>query len=268
VLKDTWNAIFSGDRRRLVSDGQQLTTGRNLRPMAYAEAEKAAATRAAYASDRHQFAVWCHTTAARPLPAHQGIVAAYLSHLGDTGRKASTIGRKCAAITGQHRLAGHRPAAHRQRGGEGGATGYPPHHRHRQGGQDRRYGPHARRMLDAAGDRLIDARDRALLAFGMASAMRRSELATLDVADLTETPDGLHVLIRRSKTDQERQGQTIAVPRGEEARGPARPRSRRLRWPQPAQRLRNECGRGERSLDMLRVYSRRADLDHAGAGFL
>jgi integrase len=67
-------------------------------------------------------------------------------------------------------------------------------------------------MLDAAGDRLIDARDRALLAFGMASAMRRSELVALDVADLTETPDGLHVLIRRSKTDQEGAGQVIAVP--------------------------------------------------------
>jgi hypothetical protein len=33
-------------------------------------------------------------------------VAAYLSHLADTGRKASTIGRKCAAIADRHRQAG------------------------------------------------------------------------------------------------------------------------------------------------------------------
>jgi hypothetical protein len=59
--------------------------------MAYAEAEKAVATRRAYASDWHQFAVWCHARAATPLPAHQGIVAAYLSHLADTGRKARSV---------------------------------------------------------------------------------------------------------------------------------------------------------------------------------
>ncbi len=32
--------------------------------------------------------------------------------------------------------------------------------------------------------------------------------------DLTETPDGLRVLIRHSKTDQEGQGQEVAIPRG------------------------------------------------------
>jgi len=44
--------------------------------MAYATAEKAASTRAAYASDWRDFAVWCHARAATPLPAHQGLVAA------------------------------------------------------------------------------------------------------------------------------------------------------------------------------------------------
>ena len=75
-----------------------------------------------------------------------------------------------------------------------------------------------RRMLDGCGDRLIDIRDRALLAFGLASTMRRSELVALQVEDLTETPDGLRVLIRRSKGDQEGQGQEIAIPRGAKLR--------------------------------------------------
>jgi hypothetical protein len=35
-----------------------------------------------------------------------------------------------------------------------------------------------------------------------------------EVEGITETPDGLRVLIRRSKTDQEAQGQEIAIPRG------------------------------------------------------
>ena len=45
--------------------------------MAYATAEKAASTRAAYASDWRDFAVWCHARAATPLPPHQGLVAAW-----------------------------------------------------------------------------------------------------------------------------------------------------------------------------------------------
>jgi hypothetical protein len=36
----------------------------------------------------------------------------------------------------------------------------------------------------------------------------------LDVTDLVEAPDGLRVLIRKSKTDQEGQGQEVAIPRG------------------------------------------------------
>jgi integrase len=69
-------------------------------------------------------------------------------------------------------------------------------------------------MLDLCGETMIGKRDRALLAFGFAGAFRRSELCALQVADLTETPDGLRVLIRRSKGDQEGAGQEIAIPRG------------------------------------------------------
>jgi integrase len=48
-------------------------------------------------------------------------------------------------------------------------------------------------------------------------AFRRSELVALDVADLQETDDGFRVLIRRSKTDQEGHGETIAIVRGHHA---------------------------------------------------
>jgi hypothetical protein len=86
-----------------------LSTAEIDATMAYAEAEKAAATRAAYASDWRQFAIWCHARAATPLPAHVGIVAAYLSHLAQSGLKASTIGRRAAAIGHRHKLAGYEP---------------------------------------------------------------------------------------------------------------------------------------------------------------
>ena len=57
-------------------------------------------------------------------------------------------------------------------------------------------------------------RDRALLLLGFAGAFRRSELVALDVADLQFCDGGLRVTIRKSKTDQEGLGATIAIARG------------------------------------------------------
>jgi hypothetical protein len=72
-------------------------------------------------------------------------------------------------------------------------------------------------MAQAAPDSLKGLRDRALLLLGFAGAFRRSELVALDVADLEETDDGYKVIIRRSKTDQEGHGATIAIVRGSAA---------------------------------------------------
>ena len=69
-------------------------------------------------------------------------------------------------------------------------------------------------MLACCDDSLIGLRDRALLALGFAGAFRRSELVALEVSDPEATADGYRVTVRRSKTDQEGAGQTIAVPRG------------------------------------------------------
>ena len=45
-------------------------------------------------------------------------------------------------------------------------------------------------------------RDRALLIFGMACCLCRSELVALDATDLERLLEGLCVTVRRSKTDQ------------------------------------------------------------------
>jgi integrase len=83
------------------------------------------------------------------------------------------------------------------------------------------------RMLAACPTTLIGRRDRALIAVGFAGAFRRSELLALDVADLTETGDGLRVVIRRSKTDPDAEGQEVAIPRGTQAKAPCSARSPR-----------------------------------------
>ena len=53
-------------------------------------------------------------------------------------------------------------------------------------------------------------RGRLLLLVGFASAMRRSELVALNVADLEWTAEGVMIRISRSKTDQEGLGQSVA----------------------------------------------------------
>jgi len=61
---------------------------------------------------------------------------------------------------------------------------------------------------------LATLRDRALIAFGIAPAARRSELVALDVTDLAWEEKGLRMTIRCSKTDQEGAGAVAAVPEG------------------------------------------------------
>jgi site-specific recombinase XerD len=68
-------------------------------------------------------------------------------------------------------------------------------------------------MLEACTDTLAGIRDRALIAVGFATAMRRSELCALELADLVPVEDGFRILIRRSKGDQEGLGQEVALPR-------------------------------------------------------
>ena len=55
----------------------ELTTAEIDATMGYASAEKALATREAYASDWRDFAAWCASRGATALPAHVGGVAAY-----------------------------------------------------------------------------------------------------------------------------------------------------------------------------------------------
>jgi integrase len=69
-------------------------------------------------------------------------------------------------------------------------------------------------MVGKAGTDIKGLRDRALLLLGFAGAFRRSELVALDVADLQFCDSGLRAIIRKSKTDQEGQGATIAIARG------------------------------------------------------
>jgi site-specific recombinase XerD len=70
-------------------------------------------------------------------------------------------------------------------------------------------------MVGGKGRSPRELRDRAILLLGFAGAFRRSELTGLNVDDIEETPEGMLITLRRSKTDQQGVGRRVAIPRGE-----------------------------------------------------
>ena len=74
--------------------------------------------------------------------------------------------------------------------------------------------PLRQRLLEAAGNRPIDDRNRALLAVAYDAMLRRTELVSLQVPDLLEELQGDgSLLVRRSKIDREGKGEIVWVGR-------------------------------------------------------
>jgi site-specific recombinase XerD len=183
------------------------------RARGYATAEKTAATRRAYGADFQIFRAWCEGRQLDAVPASPATVAAFLAHEASRNVKASTIGRRVAAIRYAHKLAGFDTPTDDERV-KATVRGI----RRTLGTARSKKAPAtAERLLAMAantGAGLKGLRDRALLLLGFAGAFRRSELVALDVSDIEETSDGLRVTIQHSKTDQEGAGQIIAIPFG------------------------------------------------------
>jgi integrase len=165
-------------------------------------------TKRAYRADLQHF-----EATGRTIPASSAEVATYLAEMAGHFAVA-TIGRRLASLAKAHRSSGHGNPCEAELV------------RSTMRGIRRSFGTKQRQaaailrddlfaMLDRLGDqRLKDIRDRALLLIGFATAMRRSELASLDIEDIEFTAKGMMVTLRRSKTDQEGQGRRIAVPFG------------------------------------------------------
>jgi integrase len=196
---------------------------------AYAKAARAVSTRRAYASDWAIFTAWCDAHALISLPATPDVVAVFASDQASAGLNPATIGRRVAAIGHHHRAAGHPaptalPTAGRLAEVLAGI-------RAEHGGAKRRKAPAdaaaLRNMLAAIpGDGLRAVRDRAILAIGMAAALRRSEIVALQVDDIAIVPEGLRLTITRSKTDRSGAGAIIAIPEGSRIR----PKALLLAW--------------------------------------
>ncbi|WP_034089216.1 tyrosine-type recombinase/integrase [Streptacidiphilus albus] len=174
-------------------------------------------TKRAYGRQWSQFTDWCDETGRSPLPATPQTLAEYVSHLADLDRAPSTIEQATAAIRTAHRVAGHRG----QPETDGALAVLKVHRRDRaEAGKRKRKAPPVtltplRAMIDATDpEALAGKRNRALLVLGFALMARRSELAALRVGDVRFTDDGLTVLIRSSKTDQDAIGAKVNIPVG------------------------------------------------------
>jgi site-specific recombinase XerD len=180
---------------------------------AYIGAARAASTRHIYRSDWAQFTAWCAAQGVPSLPAHPATVAAYLSQLADAGLKASTITRKVSAIKFAHTVAvvddpTTHPLVTTTAAGIRRRIGVAPQ------GKAPACTEQVRMMLATLRTDLQGLRNAALLLLGFATASRRSELVGLNVEDITFCPEGMMVLVRWSKTDQEGAGINKGVPYG------------------------------------------------------
>ena len=183
----------------------------------FMEAAKAENSRRAYRSDWRQFESWCRAHGLACLPAAPETVALYLTALA-ADHKPASLQRKLTSITKAHQAAGFAtPATMQNAVVSETLKGIRRTLGTRQPGKEPLLTADLVKMLDSLEDGLRGLRDRALLLMGFAGGFRRSELVGLDVDDVTETADGLVIRIRRSKTDPEAKGTTIALPFGSTA---------------------------------------------------
>jgi site-specific recombinase XerD len=179
----------------------------------YADNSRAANTLRAYRSDWKQFAAWCDAQGLAVMPAAPQTVAAYITALADEGLAAGTIGRRLTAIGQAHanqsqQFDAKHPLIRATLSGIRRTLGTA------QTPQQALLTEDVRAMVLALPGGLLGQRDRALLLVGFAAALRRSELVGLDAEDLGFEQAGMVLTLRRSKSDQEGQGQTVAIPYG------------------------------------------------------
>jgi site-specific recombinase XerD len=207
----------SGERVPAVSAGALARVTDAAQRAAERLAQRPENTARAYASDFRGWCAWCAEWGGSPINPEPGALATYVQHLADTGKAPSTIERALtgvragllesgmAATEARDRLAVARDLARLLRNDAIEAG-----HRERQA--KAATVDHLRAMvgaLDLTGPSGL--RDRAVLLLGFSAALRRSEAAALDWADVTEVDEGLEVRVHRTKTHTT---STVAVPFG------------------------------------------------------
>ena len=188
-------------------------------------------TAAAYASDWRRFTDWCTSRGFVALPAHELTVAAYLTAAaeqtrpdGRPGFVPATLTRWVSSINQVHTAAGlpapgKSETVRRTLAGIRATRATPAVRRHPLSPKEIKElvaSTRAHQGQGGWGQQVLAVRDIALLLLGYMAALRSDSLAQLQLRDVALHPDdGLHLTLRKSKTDQQAHGRVVAVPVGE-----------------------------------------------------
>ena len=197
-------------------DNEVDDTRRHLAAACERAAQEAmsANTERALRADLAIFGAWCAEHGLPALPASAKTLATFVDAMAKgRGRAPATVRRYIASIAAAHRAAG-----------ASGTTSNEPVRRalarmHQDKGRRQRQAEGLtwalrNRMLEATGDDLVGARNRALLALAYDTMLRRSEIVALEVSDIVEEIDGAGtVLVRRAKGDPEGHGAQVYLAR-------------------------------------------------------
>ena len=165
-------------------------------------------TQRAVKADLEVYTAWCGERGMVALPAVTGTVAAFVDAMA-AARAPATVRRYVASIAAAHAALGHGNTV------RGPAVRLALKRMHRRRGRRQKQARGLtwglrERLLAAAGERPIDARNRALVAVAYDAMLRRSELSDVQVTDIVEEIQGdATLLVRRGKTDPEGRGAAV-----------------------------------------------------------
>ena len=188
----------------LISDikNLEIETLKNLKN------SKANNTLRAYQSDFKDFSAFCAKNGFSSIPTEPKIIALYLTNLSKSS-KFSTLKRRIASISVIHKLKGHyldtkHPIIMENLHGIKRTLGS------RQKAKKPILINDLKLIIKAIDEKKI--RDKALILIGFAGGFRRSELVSVLNEDIEFVPEGLKILVKRSKTDQSGEGVIKAIP--------------------------------------------------------
>lgn len=177
----------------------------------YAKHAFAKNTLRAYNSDWKDFSNWCSASNVDPLQCDHNTLIYYITNLAEKGHKSSTIQRKLSGISKVCEMNSHEIKLTNNEfklvwQGIRRKLGIA------QKGKEPLLIKTLRIILEAIPSNTnMGIRDRALLSFGWASAMRRSEIVQLNWEDIKFVDEGIIITIKHSKTDKFGEGQKIAI---------------------------------------------------------
>ena len=180
-------------------------------------AQRSPFTTRGYANNWKHFARWCSDIGRDSLPATEDTLSLYITHLLMTeGKKVSSAARLASAVAFVHWE-------------EGCASPFTKTVRAILSGARRIRCEQLRQMTPVTLQQIRDVarvltlegttvalRNKAILLVGFASALRRINLAALNLEDIERRDQGILIHVRREKQDQEAKGRTVAVPLGRE----------------------------------------------------